>query len=62
MYVRDDDTPEAIRRRLAVYHSETEPLRAFYQERGLLLEVSADAEIDEVARRLKEALEGATTE
>jgi adenylate kinase len=33
---RDDDRPEAIERRLATYHAETEPLKDFYDERGLL--------------------------
>jgi adenylate kinase len=33
---RDDDKPETIRRRLEVYHAQTEPLISFYDERGLL--------------------------
>jgi adenylate kinase len=33
---RDDDRPEAIRERLAVYHELTEPLKDYYDERGLL--------------------------
>jgi adenylate kinase len=33
---RDDDRPEAIERRLATYHAETEPLKDFYDQRGLL--------------------------
>ena len=33
---RDDDRPETIRRRLAVYHEQTEPLVAYYEERDLL--------------------------
>ena len=33
---RKDDTPETVRERLKVYHKETEPLKAFYAERGLL--------------------------
>jgi adenylate kinase len=33
---RDDDKPETIRRRLAVYHEATEPLEDYYEERGLL--------------------------
>ncbi len=33
---RDDDRPEAIRERLAVYHELTEPLKDYYEERGLL--------------------------
>jgi adenylate kinase len=33
---RDDDRPEAIRERLEVYHELTEPLKDYYEERGLL--------------------------
>jgi len=33
---RDDDRPETIAKRLAVYHAETEPLVDYYEERGLL--------------------------
>ena len=33
---RDDDKPETIRKRLAVYHEQTEPLVEYYSELGLL--------------------------
>ena len=33
---RKDDEPETVRARLEVYHKETEPLKAYYAERGLL--------------------------
>jgi adenylate kinase len=33
---RDDDKPETIRNRLAVYHQQTEPLIAWYEDKGLL--------------------------
>lgn len=33
---RDDDKPETIRRRLDVYHRQTEPLIDYYDDRGLL--------------------------
>ncbi len=33
---RKDDTPETVKSRLEVYHKETEPLKAFYAQRGLL--------------------------
>lgn len=37
---RKDDAPETIRDRLKVYHDQTEPLKSFYAERGLLVEVA----------------------
>jgi adenylate kinase len=33
---REDDSEETVRKRLAVYHAQTEPLIGFYEERGLL--------------------------
>ena len=33
---RDDDKPETVRKRLEVYHDQTEPLIRWYEERGLL--------------------------
>ncbi len=33
---RDDDRPETIRKRLAVYHKQTSPLIEYYEQRGLL--------------------------
>ena len=39
---RKDDTPETVRARLKVYHTETEPLVDFYAQRGLLRPVPSD--------------------
>ena len=33
---RKDDDPNTVRDRLAVYHKETEPLKGFYEARGIL--------------------------
>ena len=33
---RKDDQPETVKRRLEVYHQETEPLKEYYQAKGLL--------------------------
>ena len=38
---RRDDTPETVRERLRVYHSETEPLAGYYAQRGLLRTVKS---------------------
>ena len=37
--IRKDDKPETVKNRLAVYHRETEPLKDFYRERGVLYPV-----------------------
>ena len=42
---RKDDTAETIQNRLEVYHKETEPLKAFYEERSLLRKVEDTGDI-----------------
>ena len=54
--VRADDTPEALEKRLKVYHAQTAPLVAFYRDRGLLRTVDGMAPVDEVARQIAESL------
>ena len=36
LILREDDKPETVQKRLAVYHEQTEPLIIWYSERGLL--------------------------
>ncbi|WP_278237446.1 adenylate kinase [Isoptericola sp. AK164] len=54
---REDDTPDAIARRLDIYEAETAPLTAAYAERGLLVQVDGIGEIAEVTDRIVAALE-----
>lgn len=56
---REDDHPDAVRRRLAVYREETEPLVRHYRERGLLVEADGTGDPDAVEERIREALDGA---
>ena len=53
---RKDDTEEAIRTRLAAYHEQTEPLKDFYAERGLLVTVDATKDIPEVTEEVLKAV------
>ncbi len=45
---RDDDKPEAIKKRLATYHDETEPLLEYYKPRKIVHPVDASKSIDKV--------------
>lgn len=50
---RDDDKPEVIRKRLAVYKEQTLPVIDYYRSEGLLKEVNASGAPEEVYERLK---------
>lgn len=53
---RADDNEETVATRLEVYRSKTAPLIDFYRERGLLRSVDAVGDVDEVYRRVLEAV------
>ena len=55
---RSDDNEETIRNRMKVYRESTEPLVDYYRERGLLAEADGMGTIEEVAKRIEEALGG----
>ncbi|RBM06957.1 adenylate kinase [Streptomyces sp. PT12] len=53
---RDDDREETVRKRLAIYHEETEPIIGYYREQGLVSTIPAVAPVVEVTRHAIEAL------
>ncbi len=56
--IRDDDKEEVVRHRLEVYHEQTQPLEAFYAERGKLRTVVGQEEVAETSRLTLEAVKG----
>jgi adenylate kinase len=54
--IRHDDTPEVVRHRLGTYHEKTEPLVAYYEDRGLLHGIDGQPAPDEVASRISALL------
>ena len=56
LYQRDDDKTETVTHRIEVYTQQTAPLIAYYQQRGLLVEIDGTQEIDEVSRQLLGAI------
>ncbi len=48
LWQRDDDTEETVTKRLNVYDEQTSPLIDFYRERGLLVEVDGEKDVDDV--------------
>lgn len=53
---RSDDTEEVIRHRLDVYTAQTAPLLDLYAQQGLLVRVDGLGQVDEVTRRVADAL------
>ena len=54
--IRKDDAPETVKARLEVYHRETEPLKAFYAERGKLKTVDNQPTIEATTEVIKATL------
>ena len=54
---RTDDTEDVVRRRQEIYLAETEPLIAVYLERGLVHEIDGMGEVEDVTKRIFEALD-----
>ncbi|MGD9600576.1 MAG: adenylate kinase [Gammaproteobacteria bacterium] len=61
---RDDDREETVRRRLEVYHEQTEPLIDFYEKRmktsgkGLFLRVDGTGDVQQIRARVARVLNG----
>lgn len=54
---RDDDKPEAIAKRLQIYHAETEPIINYYGEKGKLIRVNGVGTIEKVFTEINNKLE-----
>lgn len=54
---RDDDRPEAVRKRLDTYVAQTEPLLAWFEGRGKLVTVDGVGDPDAIARALVAAID-----
>ncbi len=54
---RDDDKEEVVKKRLVQYREQTEPLIGYYQEKGLLADIDAAKQLDEIVADVKAVLE-----
>ncbi|MGN9761889.1 adenylate kinase [Streptomyces sp. SD31] len=57
LYQRDDDSEQTVRKRLEVYHTQTEPIIDYYKAQGLVVTISALGKVEEVTARAMEALQ-----
>ena len=48
LYIRDDDKPETVRKRLTVYHDQTQPLIDYYTKQGILKSVNGTQMMEKV--------------
>lgn len=57
LYQRADDMEEAIKNRLKVYKKQTQPVMNYYKEKGLLIDVDGEREIDDIFSDISSTLE-----
>jgi adenylate kinase len=57
LYQRPDDQPETQRRRIRVYLEQTAPLIEYFKERGLLVEIDGEQDVESVRQAVEVALE-----
>ena len=56
LVLRDDDKPETVKKRLGVYHDQTQPLIDFYTEKGILKTVDGTVDMQDVFAAIVEIL------
>ena len=56
LFIRSDDEAATVKHRLETYHNQTEPLKKFYSERGLLIEVEGQEELSDTTKLVSDAL------
>lgn len=55
--IRPDDTEEIIKKRLEIFHKETEPLINFFKSKGILAVAKGESEVAKTVKNVFEALE-----
>ena len=57
LILREDDKPETVKKRLDVYHEQTQPLIDYYTKQGVLEEVDGTKDMEEVFAAIVKVLE-----
>ena len=55
--LRDDDKPETVKKRLTVYHDQTQPLIEYYKKAGILKSVDGTQDLNKVFEDIEAVLE-----
>ncbi len=56
LYQRDDDKPKTIANRLEIFHTQTEPIKDYYKEKGVLITVDGTGTPNDIFARIKDRL------
>ncbi len=56
LFIRDDDAADTVRKRLDTYHKQTEPLKDFYDKKGILSTVRGQDRVEETTALVMAAL------
>lgn len=56
LYQRDDDKPEAIKKRLEIYHKETKPIIEHYRKKGVLETINGDQDVEKIFKDVMKVL------
>lgn len=56
LYIRPDDKPETIKRRISVYNDQTKPIIDYYKGKGKLLYTDGDRDLSDITKSIFEAL------
>ena len=59
LVLRDDDKPETVKKRLSVYHEQTQPLIDYYNKKGILREVNGSQDMKDVFNAIVTILDSA---
>ena len=57
LYIRNDDKPEIVQKRLVAYHEQTQPLIDYYRNEGILKTVDGTQDVDKVFEDIVAILE-----
>jgi adenylate kinase len=52
LILREDETEDAVQKRISIYHNETEPVLDFYREKEILIEINGENTIEDVQKEL----------
>ena len=53
---REDDTLKAIRKRISLFHEFTEPVLDYFREKGTLIEIDGEKQIEEITKEILKKL------